>query len=194
MADLFGVMLRVPQIGRGLDELTAPGKDRIQIAEITKAWVGGDTIQEIAKKFFKGPDGNTVAITDTCKAIYKTLVNNGTWGLAALSKFSGLDFDTLSDAEKRKINALPAMIYHGVKTEAGVLMRMNSVPRSVAENMGAVFETKVGAVSAGQGVQAARGFLKGLDVAGWDGVKPVNSPLSGSDYRRVWEILSGEGR
>jgi hypothetical protein len=194
MADLFGVMLRIPQIKRGLEDLTTPGIDRTQIAGITKAWVGGDSIQDIATKFFKGAVGGTDAITDTCKAIYKTLVNNGTWGLAALSKFSGIDFEKLSDAERRQINALPAMIYHGVKTEAGVLMRMNSVPRSVAEKLGQVFEKKVGAVSDGQGVQAARGFLKNLDSAGWDAVKPSNAALSGSDYQRVWEILSGEGR
>jgi hypothetical protein len=194
MADLFGVMLRIPQIKRGLEDLTAPGIDRTQIAGITKAWVGGESIQGIATKFFEGADGGTDAITNTCKAIYKTLVNNGTWGLAALSKFSGIDFENLSDAERRQINALPAMIYHGVKTEAGVLMRMNSVPRSVAEKLGQVFEKKVGAVNEGQGVQAARGFLKDLDSTGWDSVKPANAALSGSDYQRVWEILSGEGR
>jgi len=192
MADLFGVMLRIPQIKRGLEDLTTPGIDRTQIAGITKAWVGGDSIQEIATKFFKGVD-STDAITDTCKAIYKTLVNNGTWGLAALSKFSGIDFEKLSDAERRQINALPAMIYHGVKTEAGVLMRMNSVPRSVAEKLGQVFEKKVGATVEGHGVQAARDFLKDLDSTGWDKVKPTDSPLSGRDYQRVWEILSGEG-
>ena len=191
MADLFGVMLRIPQIKRGLEDLTAPGIDRTQIAGITKAWVGGESIQAIATKFFEGADGGTDAITNTCKAIYKTLVNNGTWGLAALSKFSGIDFENLSDAERRQINALPAMIYHGVKTEAGVLMRMNSVPRSVAEKLGQVFEKKVGAVNEGQGVQAARGFLKDLDSTGWDSVKPANAALSGSDYQRVWEILSG---
>ena len=156
--------------------------------------MSGESIQEIAKKFFKGADGGTDAITDTCKAIYKTLVNNGTWGLAALSKFSDIDFEKLTDAERRKINALPAMIYHGVKTEAGVLMRMNSVPRSVAEKLGEVFEKKVGAVGEGQGVQAARGFLKELDANGWDSVKPDGAPLSGGEYQRVWEILSGEGR
>lgn len=194
MADLFGVMLRIPQIKRGLEDLTSPGIDRTQIAGITKAWVGGESIQAIATKFFEGADGGTDAITNTCKAIYKTLVNNGTWGLAALSKFSGIDFENLSDAERRQINALPAMIYHGVKTEAGVLMRMNSVPRSVAEKLGQVFEKKVGAVNEGQGVQAARGFLKDLDATGWDSVKPANAALSGSDYQRLWEILSGEGR
>lgn len=194
MADLFGVMLRIPQIKRGLDEITAPGMDRVQIAGITKAWVDGESIHEIAKKFFKGTDGGTDAITDTCKAIYKTLVNNGTWGIAALSKFSGIDFEKLTDAERRKINALPAMIYHGVKTEAGVLMRMNSVPRSVAEKLGEVFEKKVGTIGDGQGVQAARGFLKGLDASGWDAVKPAGVPLTGEGYRRIWGILSGEGR
>lgn len=194
MADLFGVMLRIPQIKRGLDDLTAPGIDRAQIAGITKAWVSGESIQEIAKKYFNGAEGGTDAITDTCKAIYKTLVNNGTWGLAALSKFSGIDFEKLTDAERRQINVLPAMIYHGVKTEAGVLMRMNSVPRSVAEKLGEVFERKIGAVGDGHGVQAARGFLKELDALGWDAVKPADAPLSGGDYQRVWEILSGEGR
>jgi hypothetical protein len=193
MADLFGVMLKIPQIRRGLEDLATPGIDRTQIAGITKAWVGGDSIQDIATKFFKGVEG-TSAITDACKAIYKTLVNNGTWGLAALSKFSGIDFEKVSDAERRQINALPAMIYHGVKTEAGVLMRMNSVPRSVAERLGQAFEKKVGANVDGQSVQAARAFLKDLDSAEWDKVKPTNSPLSGSEYQHVWEILSGEGR
>jgi superfamily II DNA/RNA helicase len=194
MADLFGVMLRIPQIRHGLEDITGPGIDKTQIAAITKAWVGGESIHEIAKKFFKGTDGGTDAITDTCKAIYKTLVNNGTWGIAALSKFSGIDFEKLTAAERRKINALPAMIYHGVKTEAGVLMRMNSVPRSVAEKLGEVFEKKVGTVAEGQGVQAARGFLKTLDAGGWEAVKPAHAPLSGADYRRVWELLSGESR
>ncbi len=194
MADLFGVMLRIPQLKRGLDAITSPGIDRTQIAGITKAWVGGDSIQEIAKKFFKGTDGGTEAITETCKAIYRTLVNNGTWGISALSRFSGIDFEKLTESERRKINVLPAMIYHGVKTEAGVLMRMNAAPRSVAEKLGEVFEKKVGSVADGQGVQAARDFLKSLDAKGWEAARPANAPLSGADYRRVWAILSGEGR
>jgi hypothetical protein len=194
MADLFGVMLRIPQIRRGLDEITVPGLDRTQIAGITKAWVSGESIHDIARKFFKGADGGTDAITDACKAIYKTLVNNGTWGIAALSKFSGIDFDALTPAQRRKINALPAMIYHGVKTEAGVLMRMNSAPRSVAEKLGEIFEKKAGPLPEGQGLQAARGFLKNLDAGGWDTARPAAAPLSGAEYRRIWEILSGEGR
>jgi hypothetical protein len=194
MADLFGVMLRIPQIRRGLDDLTSPGIDHKQLAGITKAWVGGESIQAIASKFFSEGSNDTKAITDTCKAIYKTLVNNGTWGLAALSKFSGIDFDKLSDTQRRQINALPAMIYHGVSTEAGVLMRMNAVPRTVAEKLGAEFQKGSPNKDDAQGTQKAREFLKSIDEEVWGRAKPKNSALTGADYKRIWEILSGEGR
>jgi hypothetical protein len=31
---------------------------------------------------------------------------------------SGLDFDALSDSQKRQLNLMPAMLYHGVKSES----------------------------------------------------------------------------
>ena len=91
-----------------------PVSTALQIAENTKGPAGGERIHEIAKK--AAPKERMAAPTplrDTCKAIYVPLVNNGTWGIAALSKFSGIDFEKLTAAERRKINALPAMIYHG---------------------------------------------------------------------------------
>jgi hypothetical protein len=42
---------------------------------------------------------------------------------------AGLDFDNMPEDQKRITNNLPAMLYHGVNTEAGVLMRMNAVRR-----------------------------------------------------------------
>ena len=71
-----------------------------------------------------------------CRAIYRVIVNNGTWGVSALSRMAEIDFDALPEPERRRINALPAMIYHGVNTEDAVLMRMNSVPRSAAGTLG----------------------------------------------------------
>lgn len=72
--------------------------------------------------------------------------NVGTWGLSALSKMltSGVDFEKLSNDEKRTLNNLPAMIYHGVNTEPAVLMRINSVPRSIATNLGERFASMEG--------------------------------------------------
>lgn len=192
MADLFGVMLRVPQLAESLKDLGGQGNENQYIAEITKAWVGGKSIHEIARDFFQGDQNQTKALTDACKAIYRNLVNSGTWGLSALSRLSGIDFDSLPAADRRRINILPAMVYHGVKTEEAVLMRMNSVPRSIAERLGDEFRTSVGESISEAGVQQARRFLKELDAVGWERVRSTETHLSGADYKYVWELLSGE--
>jgi len=187
-------MLRVPQLAASLRALSGDGTTNQHIAEITKAWVAGDSIQKIAQDYFRGDGDETQAITDACKAIYRNLVNNGTWGLSALSHLSGIDFDSLSDVERRKINNLPAMIYHGVRTEEAVLMRMNSVPRSIAEQLGTEFRDSVATKNGTSGIQQARDFLKELDSTGWGRLRPENAALSGAEYKRVWELLSGERR
>ena len=192
LANLFGVMMRVPELSKPLTQIGGEGFGNSQIAELTDAWVSGKSIQEIAREFFN--DETTNAITEACKAIYRNLVNHGTWGLAALSKMptSGIDFDNLSDEERRRINALPAMLYHGVRTEDAVLMRMNSVPRSIAEQMGERFRSETGNQISQQTVNAAREFLKSQQPEDWGRARPQNSQLSGSDYKTVWQLLSGE--
>jgi replicative superfamily II helicase len=190
MANLYGVMLRIPQLKRNLEEITNRGLEHSQIADITKAWVNGKSIEEIARDYFKGGEDQTKALTAACKAIYKTLVNNGTWGMSALSRLSGINFDGLTEPEKRQINMIPAMIYHGVKSEEGVLLRMNSVPRSIAESLGIVMKDSISGKQIS--IQDARLFLKKSDVSTWEKASPKTSSLSGNDYKRVWQILSGE--
>jgi hypothetical protein len=106
---------------------------------------------------------------------------------------SGLDFDTMTEEQRRAINSLPAMLYHGVSTGAGVLMRMNSVPRSIAETMGSLFEQEAGRTAALTPPAEAREFLRSLGAPEWERVAPQAAVLSGEDYRRVWERLAGEG-
>ena len=139
------------------------------------------------------------------------------WGGSALSRVSGIDFETLPEAEQRRINALPAMIYHGVRSEDAVLIeahapafragaraaagldvdglagqRMNPAPRSAAEALGNLYREVAGGDEHRYSLGKARAFLKGLAVADWRGVRPEGAPLSGAGYKRVWEILSGE--
>lgn len=192
MADLFGVMLRVPQLAETLRTLGGTGAGNQHIAEITQAWVSGKSIQDIARAYFQGDENDTKAITNACRAIYRNLVNAGTWGLSALSRLSGINFDSLSESERRRINAVPAMIYHGVQTEEAVLMRMNSVPRSVAEKLAEEFRTSPRIDAEKVGTQEARQFLKNLDSSGWGRVRPEGAHLSGADYKSIWERLSGE--
>ncbi|WP_138381168.1 DEAD/DEAH box helicase [Luteithermobacter gelatinilyticus] len=195
IADLYGVMLKVPQLRQKLEEIGGVGFDRTRISDITRDWVNGKEIDTIAKEYFSrenDDESGTAAITDACRAIYRAIVNNGTWGVSALSRVSGIDFDSLPEAERRRINALPAMIYHGVRTEEAVLMRMNSAPRSAAENLGNLYRETVGDGDVRYSVGQARQFLKNMSDRDWQRARPDNAALSGSGYKRVWELLSGE--
>ena len=195
IADLYGVMLKVPQLKRQLEEIGGKGLDRTRIADITRDWVNGQGIDAIAREYFsreKDDERGTAAITAACRAIYRTIVNNGTWGVSALSRISGIDFDNLPEAERRRINALPAMIYHGVRTEDAVLMRMNAAPRSAAENLGDLYRETFGEGDDRYSVGQARQFLKDLSDRDWRRARPESAALSGAGYKRVWEVLSGE--
>lgn len=191
MSDLYGIMLKIPQLARNLEEITTNGIEHQQLASITRDWVDGKSIQQIASAYFQAEQDQTQAITSACKAIYRNLINNGTWGLSALSRLSGIDFDQLPDEKKRHINLLPAMIYHGVKTEEGVLMRMNGVPRSIAETMGANYRQVMGKSMQKVSIHAVRDFIASAEIAVWNKARPNNSPLSAAEYRNVWRILSG---
>ena len=105
---------------------------------------------------------------------------------------SDLDFDALSETERRRINALPAMIYHGVRSEDAVLMRMNAAPRSAAEALGSLYRDLTGEDDSRFSVGRARDFLKALTPEEWEQASPAEAALSGYGYKRVWEVLSGE--
>jgi len=186
LANLYGIMLKLPQL-KQLDDIAGTGMNSKRIAAITTDWVSGKSIKEIAMSYFKG-GSDTDKITDACKAIYKQIANYGTWGLSVLSKLLGIDFDSISDEQKREINSLPAMIYHGVKTPEAVLMRINAVPRSIAHQMG----EKYSEVAEKYTVQEAREFIKSLTISDWDNLRDKRTFLSGEDYKDIWKLLSGE--
>jgi replicative superfamily II helicase len=194
LPDLMGVLMKVPQVRESIEEI-APGRsdDGSRAAEIATDWVNGTSIQEIAQRYFQqeGDQDLTKALTHTCKAIYRNLAMAGTWGISALSKMpsSGLDFDSLPEDDVRRINLLGAMIYHGVATESGVLMRMASVPRSVADSLGAQAQRVRGQLSS---ASEARSYLKELPSEVWERHRPAGATMTGDDYRRAWRILVGE--
>ena len=200
IAELFGVMLNIKQIGQPLEEIAGAGFDHKRISKIALDWVKGERLADIAKEYFsqeylsQSEDHlDTDALTKACKAIYRAIVSNGTWGLSALRQVSGIDFDELSEPERFRINVLPAMVYHGVRSEDAVLMRMNSAPRSAAEELGTLYRNEFDGDSEDRySVRRAREFLKGLEADGWSRARPEYAHLSGRDYKRIWEILSGE--
>jgi len=194
LAGLVGVMMKVPQLNQLRDLVVGHGDDRGKVAAVAQAWVNGESLESIAKEYFADEHTSlTDAITNACRGVYRTLGNAGSWGLSALSKLptAGIPHADLSEEQLRQLNLLPAMIYHGVRSEAGVLMRMNSVPRSVAEPLGDRFVASRAHGAPAPTPQLAREFVSALKDADWEAASPGAS-LSGSDYRVIWRRLSGE--
>ncbi len=184
LPDLFSVMFKIEQLNFSHNE--QQGYIQSRMADIAKAWIAGKAIHDIAKEFFEGSGSGE--ISKVYEAIYGKLAHGGTWGLSALSQMSGLDFDALSDIEKRQMNLMPAMLYHGVKSEESVLMRMNSVPRSVATELGDRFKQQI----KDRNISTARNYLKGLNENDWNLVTIKSDYISGNECKKIWEILSGE--
>ena len=191
LPSLVGVMMKIPQLRQGLDEIKGSGNIKKNIAKITSDWVSGKSIESIAREYFEGKS-DTDRISKACKAVYRDLANCGAWGLSALSKMptSGIDFEQLGEDQLRKINNLPAMLYHGVRTEEAVLMRMNSVPRSIAESLGVEYSKKAAPEDRFSST-AASVFLQSLKTKDWEQAKPKGSHMTGRDYQSVWMRLSG---
>ena len=193
IADIFGVMIQVPQLKRQLQDAIGKGDEQRVLSDITRDWVNGKQIEDIAAQYFSRSNNvaDTRALTDACRAIYRAIAHGGTWGISALSAMAGANKD-ISDSERRRLEALPAMIYHGVRSEEGVLMRMNSVPRSVAVQIGNVYRESVPDAQARYSIGRARDFLRGMQVQDWGRVRPAAAALDGAGYQRVWRILAGE--
>lgn len=191
LASLVGIMVQIPQL-RKMTEMIGANEHQSKIANVATDWVGGKSIEDIAKNYFSG-DGvpDTKAITAACQGIYRSLANFGTWGISALSKIpnSGIDFKKLSESEIRKINQLPAMLYHGVRTPEAVLMRMNGVPRSISEKLGEGLRQSVS--ESDMNVRTGREYVLSLSTADWNKAMPSHARITGSDYQFIWRYLSG---
>ncbi|MBA5249917.1 MAG: DEAD/DEAH box helicase [Gammaproteobacteria bacterium] len=177
LADIFKVMFEVKQLNFEHDQQN--GSQNTHMADIAKAWINGESIQVIARKFCENDIGTTY------KIIYNKLLNGGTWGVSALSQITGIDFDQLEEDKKRQINLMPSMMYYGVNNEESVLMRLNSVPRSFTNDLAQAFKKS----DCQKNISSAHNFLKEVD---WNTAITQNKYLKGKDCKKIWNILSGE--
>lgn len=83
---------------------------------------------------------------------------------------------------------MPAMIYHGVNTREAVLMRMNSIPRGIAEKVGILYKNSH---SDDYSIESAHSFIKNMNDDQWNFVVPTNSSLKGKGYKYIWELIRG---
>lgn len=195
MQGLVGIMLNTYEIKNSLQKLNDGGQplDRSSIARMITYWVNGSDIATIASESYPNDD-RALAIQKTTKALYGIIANSATWGLAALQKMptSGINWDNLSEVDKKKMANLPAYLHYGVNTDEGVLMRKNNVPRSVANRLGGLYNDSVGGDIFDQPSDAVNDWLQQQTNETWHSVRPAGSRLSGEEYKRVWRKLNGD--
>ncbi|MEX2564753.1 MAG: DEAD/DEAH box helicase [Cyclobacteriaceae bacterium] len=194
MQKLIGIMMNTYEIRKSIEELS-PGDlvlDRTSIARLIIDWVNGRDIASIASRIYPGEESQR-AILKTTKALYKVVANATTWGLSALQQMptSGSDWENLSDIEKKRMANLPAYLHYGVNTDEGVLMRKNNVPRSIANRLGELYNASVDGEIFTQPSSSVADWIGEQNVATWNEARPVNSQLSGEDYRKIWMKLNG---
>ncbi len=195
MQDLIGIMLNTYEIKNSLQKLNDGGQplDRSSIARMITYWVNGSDIAAIASESYPNDD-RALAIQKTTKALYGSIANSATWGLAALQKMptSGINWNDLSEVDKKKMANLPAYLHYGVNTDEGVLMRKNNVPRSVANRLGGLYSDSVRGDIFDQPSDAVNDWLQRQTDETWHSIRPDGSRLSGEEYKRVWKKLNGD--
>lgn len=194
MQDLVGIMLNTYEIRKSIQDLTEGQQalDRSSIARLIIDWVNGNNLANMATRMY--PDlESSKAIQKTTRALYSVVANSATWGLAALQKMptSGVDWESLTEIEKKKMANLPAYIHYGVNTDEGVLMRKNNVPRSIANRLGELYSASVDGEIFTQPSNAVNNWISEQSIETWENVRPTGTRLSGEDYKKVWEKLNG---
>jgi superfamily II DNA/RNA helicase len=194
MRKLVGIMLNTYEIKKSINELSTGGKpmDPSSIARLIIDWVNGQNISRIASRFYPNEELNS-AIQKTTKALYKIVANSATWGLAALQKMptSRVDWNNLSEIDKKRMANLPAYLHYGVNTDEGVLMRKNNVPRSIANQLGQLYNEAVNGEIFSQPTDSVNNWLRDQRGETWERVRPADSRLSGEEYKRIWKKLNG---
>lgn len=194
MQKLVGIMLNTYEIQKSIATLGTSERplDQSSIARLIIDWVNGQSVSRIAGRFYPNEDLNN-AIQKTTQALYKVVAQSATWGLAALQSMptSGVDWDSLSEIDKKRMANLPAYLHYGVNTDEGVLMRKNNIPRSIANRLGQLYDAAVNGEIFSQPTDSVDNWLRNQDRETWESVRPAGSRLSGEEYKRVWEKLNG---
>lgn len=194
MQNLVGIMLDTYEIKKSIQEINEGGQplDKSSIARLIIEWVNGVNLASIASIIYPNVD-TTIAIQKATKALYKIVANSATWGLSALQKMptSGVDWESMTEIEKKKMANLPAYLHYGVNSDEGVLMRKNNVPRSIANRLGELYSASVNGEIFNQPSDVVSDWISEQPTETWNKVKPVGSLLSGEDYKRIWGKLNG---
>jgi len=193
MKNLVGIMLNTYEIRKSLEDIKIGDRalDQSSISRLIIYWVNGDTISDIAKKLIPSGDSNE-NIKIISKALYRVIISSASWGISALQKMptSGIDWDYLSENEKKRILNIPAYIYYGVNTDEAVLMRKANVPRNIAGKLGLKYKEEFGEDFLNHNTETVQKWLSSKTEKDIQTIIPANSPLNANEYIKIWKRLN----
>lgn len=187
---LINIMMKAPEIKGDLSELIGdtPSLSQTRIANMITDWVQGKSMERIANEHFAHLPNATDRLTRCVKAIHKHLINSSAWGLAAVQRSGGgIDFDSLSDAERRKLTDIPAMVYYGVNSSEAIALRKAKLPRKMSIALSERLKRNFGDnlyQTSGSDVES---WLNNLGERSWSST--TSGALSGLESKRVWQML-----
>ena len=173
----------MPEI-KELSEIKASG-DTIRhdaLGKIIVDWVSGKSIPDISTAHFGGTDVDS--IRDCVSAIYGKISQYATWGLSAMRQVSQTDTSSADGSN------LPAMVYYGVDSDEAILMRMNSMPRSISATMGREYVKEKADIYGAKSSDVVE-WLNELDDSKWHSAVQRNTQVSGAEYKQIWQRLAG---
>ncbi len=175
LVDAIETLGNIPEIKFGTEDIGRFSAERI--AKIVSAWVNGKTIREIALAEYGGD------LLKCTHHLYGVVTNLVPWGLRAVQKVA---FVGQPDEVWGKLDVIPAMIYHGVRSSEAIAMRMLNVPRIVAEGLATEWRNN-GTAS----VREADAWLNSATMEQWEHALPSHTRITGEECKSLWEVLQG---
>ena len=184
LTERMRVLGEVPELGLGWEAVGTFNPERV--ARIVSGWVNGRTLMQLADEF--GDADSTDAETKDKEVakfasyLYSTVSYKASWGLGALESayLPTPEEPDPTDASRY----VPSMVYFGVKTPQAVWMRMAGLPRVAAEQLGALWQARVGAPPSSH--SELRGWVDGLSESDWDQAISGDR-LAGAEMKRLWD-------
>ena len=182
LQEMMGVLLKVPELRENLKDVTGgESPDGQKLALIIKDWVNGESVTNIAIRYFMNGDRDTTkAMTKCGQNLFGRLTQTASWGLGALLSITAND---LPEEEFKLLSNLPSRVYYGVKDDAAITLRLLGIPRTAALKMTSAMTNILD-----QPLPYIRRQLMDLPEDQW---KQTLGEQEGKIYRKVWRVLEG---
>lgn len=175
LVEVVRTLSLVPEVQLGSEEGGEFSPERI--ARITSSWVNGASLSDLARAEYDGD------LLRCCQHVYSKISNLIPWGLRAVHRIVRR---RQSEGEDPEADLASAMVFHGVRSAEGIALRMNGVPRLVAERLAGSMRRDLG-----RDLHGVRLWLERQEDGDWERAMPLGARTTGAEVRRIWEVLEG---